>query len=411
MSEDTRPRQIAPAIEIELEHLLAAVNVPGLALAVVRAGQLEPPICCGIRDVRSPFQVDKDTVFDAASLSKPVFAHSVLQLIDDGVLSLDVPLAQYLPGYIHGDERAASITAAHVLSHSSGLPNWRGDDLPLKTYFAPGTRFSYSGEGFLYLQKAIEALTGEKLHEIADRLVFKPFGMTRSSFVWDWRFDPNRATPHDDFGRPRVSWKPGEGNAAATLQTTVADYARFLVNVFNGSRLRPDTSNSWLRSYLEVRHTKYVSLEPVAEDHPTGVAWGLGWGLEPNEGTFFHWGDNGAYKAFTVGSVRTHDALVCFMNGASGLALMPEIASNLMPGPRPSLDWLGYGRHDDPARRILRAAQIRGAAAVWSDIASLGESDREWVARGLIAAGLDEDALWLQERIKQSDGDPPPKPR
>jgi CubicO group peptidase (beta-lactamase class C family) len=107
MSEDTRQRQIAPAIETSLEHLLAAVDVPGLALAIVRAGELEPPICCSIRDARSPIQVDKDTVFDAASLSKPAFAHSVLQLIDEGVLSLDTPLAHYLPGYFQGDDRAA----------------------------------------------------------------------------------------------------------------------------------------------------------------------------------------------------------------------------------------------------------------------------------------------------------------
>jgi hypothetical protein len=291
------------------------------------------------------------------------------------------------------------------------LPNWRNDDLPLKTYFAPGTRFSYSGEGFLYLQKAVELLTGEKLHDLADRLVLKPFGMTRSSFVWEWRFDPNRATPHDDFGRPRVSWKPGEGNAAATLQTTAADYARFLLSVMDGSRLRPGTSRSWLLPHSEVRHAKPVLLERVAEDRSTGVAWGLGWGLEPSEGTFFHWGDNGACKAFTVGSAQTRDAFVCFMNGASGLALIPEIASTVMPGPRPSLNWLEYGRHDDPARRILRAARTHGAAAVWSDIeeAGLDGGDREWIARGLTAAGRDEDGHWLRQRNKQRDGNRSPQ--
>jgi CubicO group peptidase (beta-lactamase class C family) len=229
-----------------------------------------------VRDVRSPLSVDEDTVFDAASLSKPVFGHVVLQLADQGVLSLDAPLADYLPGYMPADERASSITAKQVLSHSAGLPNWRNDDLPLKTYFAPGERFSYSGEGFLYLQKATEALTGEKLHDLAERLVLQPFGMTRSRFVWDWRFDQNCATPHDDFGRPRVSWKPGEGNAAATLQTTAADYARFLLHVMNGSRLQPETSQLWLRPHIEVRHARPVSLEPEVEDVSTGVTWRLG---------------------------------------------------------------------------------------------------------------------------------------
>jgi CubicO group peptidase (beta-lactamase class C family) len=399
------------AAETTVERLLAAADVPGIASAVIRNAQIERTICCGVRDVRSPVPVNEDTVFDAASLSKPVFAHAVLQLADQGVLSLDAPLARYLPGYMPADERASSITAKHVLSHSAGLPNWRNDELPLKTYFSPGERYSYSGEGFLYLQKVVEAMTGEKLHILAERLVLGPFGMTRSSFVWDWRFDQNRAAPHDDFGRPAVAWKPGEGNAAATLQTTAADYARFLLRVMDGARLRPETAARWLRPHIEVRHRKPQSLEAEIQDVTTGVAWGLGWGLELDEGTFFHWGNNGSFKAFTVGSFQNRDALVFFMNGASGLSLMPEIVSALMPGHRPSLAWLGYGRHDAPVRRMLCAARTLGVAATWKEMedAGLGADDQLWIARGLIAAGLDQDGLWLRERINKvssTDSDP-----
>ena len=414
MAKDISEQRITPAVETTIARLLAATSVPGIALAVIRNGRLERTICCGVRDVRAAAPADEDTVFDAASLSKPVFAHAVLQLAAQGVLSLDVPLASYLPGYMPFDPRAAPITARHVLSHSAGLPNWRSDDLPLKTYFAPGERFSYSGEGFLYLQKAVEALTGEKLHTLAQRLVLQPFGMHRSGFVWDWRFDENRAAPHNDFGRPAVSWKPGEANAAATLQTTAADYARFLLHVLDGSRLSPDASREWLQPHIAVRrHATPQSLEPDGEDVATGVAWGLGWGLEPAEGTFFHWGNNGAFKAFTVGSVERRDALVCFMNGASGLALMPEVLATLMPGNRPSLTWLDYGRHDAPVRRLLRAARTRGAAAVWPEMteAGLTDADKFWIARGLMAAGMDDDATWLRTRIKQQTGDGPPQPR
>ena len=390
------------ADEATYEHLMAEVSVPGLTSAVIRGGQLERTICCGVRSVQSPVSVDEDTVFDAASLSKPVFAHVVLQLADQGHLSLDAPIASYLPGYVLADERAFSITAKHVLSHSAGLPNWRNDDFPLKTYFSPGERFSYSGEGFLYLQKAVEAVTGEKLHILAERLVLEPFGMTRSSFVWDWRFDPNRAYPHDDFGRPAVAWKPGEGNAAATLQTTAADYARFLLRVLDSSRLRSETARQWLRPYIDVRHAKPQHLGADATEVATGVAWGLGWGLEPAEETFFHWGNNGAFKAFTIGSMGRGDAIVFFMNGASGLSLMPELVTALLPGNRPSLAWLGYGRHDAPARRLMRAACTRGIAAVWKEMESacLGADDLLWIVRGLIAAGLDEDGRWLREKIR-----------
>ena len=364
-----------------------------------------------MRGGQSPVPVDEDTVFDAASLSEPVFAHAVLQLADQGLLSLEAPLTAYLPGYIPADERASLVTAKHILSHSAGFPNWRNDDLPLKTYFAPSERFSYSGEGFLYLQKAVEAITGERLHTLAERLVLASFGMTRSSFVWDWRFDPNRACPHDDFGRPAVGWKPGEGNAAATLQTTAADYARFLVRVLDGSRLRPETAELWLRPHVEVRHTRPQCLDSVVEDVATGVAWGLGWGLEPAEKTFFHWGNNGAFKAFTVGSVQSRYALVFFMNGASGLSLMPEIVSALMPGDRPSLAWLDYGRHDAPVRRLLRAARTRGAAAAWKDIkdSGLDADDLLWIARGLTADGLVDDDLWLREQIDRRTQETSPR--
>jgi CubicO group peptidase (beta-lactamase class C family) len=412
MANDTSAQHQEPLSEFMLAQLRAATDVPGIAASIIRNGQLKCTICSGVRDVRSPLLVDEATVFDAASLSKPVFAHAVLQLADQAVLSLDAPIADYLPGYLRPDALASSITARHVLSHSAGLPNWRNDRFLLKPYFPPGDRFSYSGEGFLYLQKAVEALTGEKLHGLAERLVLGPFGMTRSSFVWDWRFDQNRAAPHDEFGNPTVAWKPGEGNAASTLQTTAADYARFLLHVLDGSRLRPETSALWLRPHIEVRHAMPQSLDAEPQDVETGVAWGLGWGLEPNEETFFHWGNNGAFKAFTVGSVRSRDALVCFMNGASGLAMMPELLSALMPGTRPSLTWLDYGRHDAPIRVLFQQARLHGAAATWNAIrdADLSADEQLWIARGLIAAGRDEDGLWLRERVQQNIADSPAQP-
>lgn len=407
MANDTSERHLTSADGTSVEHLLAATDVPGIASVLIRDGRLERTICRGVRDVRSSAPIDENTVFDAASLSKPVFAHAVLQLADQGILSLDVPLVDYLPSYMPFDRRASSITAKHVLSHSAGLPNWRSDDLPVKTYFSPGERFSYSGEGYLYLQKTVEALTGEKLHSLADRLVLRPFGMTRSSFVWDWRFDENRAIPHDDFGRAAVSWKPGEGNAAATLQTSAADYARFLIQMLSGARLQPETSQLWLHPHMEVRHAKPVSLGFQVEDVATGVAWGLGWGLEPSEGTFFHWGNNGTFKAFTIGSVQRRQAFVAFTNGASGLSIMPELLSGIMPGIRPSLTWLDYGRHDAPVRGMLRAARTHGVAAVWKEMegAGLNADDRLWIARGLVASGLDEDAQRLRRQVEQSAGD------
>ena len=189
-----------PGQAADIEGLLWQYHVPGLAMAVL-SPDMEP--VCSAHGRRNRTQaVGSTTVFEAASLSKPVFAFIVLQLAGAGKLSLDAPLAAYSPAYIEHDPRAATITARHILSHTAGLPNWRNEEYPLKTYFAPGSRFSYSGEGYVWLQKAVEHVCGDPLERIAIRLVFEPLGMTRSSLVWQDRFEPDHAMPHAVDGTP-----------------------------------------------------------------------------------------------------------------------------------------------------------------------------------------------------------------
>ena len=85
-----------------------------------------------------------------------------------------------------------AVTVRQVLSHTTGLPNWRTAKQPLKTHFPPGEKFSYSGEAFLWLQRAVQVKTGESIDTLAQRLVFGPLRMRRSSFVWRPEFDCSR---------------------------------------------------------------------------------------------------------------------------------------------------------------------------------------------------------------------------
>src|SRR5690606_2819761 len=105
-------------------------------------------------------EVDTHTVFEAASLTKPLVSYIALQLAEEGLLDLEQPLHAICGSYVEGDERANGITATHVLTHTSGLPNIVGPETPLRTYFAPSERFSYGSSAFAWLQRAIEQLTG-----------------------------------------------------------------------------------------------------------------------------------------------------------------------------------------------------------------------------------------------------------
>ncbi len=120
---------------------MAAQRVAGLSLALIEGGRLAWIHAFGVRDAATGAPVTTEAVFPAASLSKPVFAYAVLKLCEQGALALDRSLSEYLPApYLPHEPRLAPVTARHVLSHSAGLPNWRGEGNPLRVYFEPGRR-------------------------------------------------------------------------------------------------------------------------------------------------------------------------------------------------------------------------------------------------------------------------------
>jgi CubicO group peptidase (beta-lactamase class C family) len=327
----------------ELEQLIPALmdsgGVTGLAMAIVSDRAIEWSRGFGVKSVETGELVDENTVFEAASLSKPVFAYAVLQLVDQGIIDLDTPIADYYEYAVTEDERYKRITPRIVLSHTTGFPNWRPREGQLTINFDPGTEFRYSGEGFGYLQLAVMDVTDETLQELTERLVFEPLGMTSSSYIWEERFDENLALPHGTNGELLEKREPRRGHAAATLHTTAVDFGRFVIALMNGAGLSDSTAVAMLTPQVEV---------------DSGVTWGLGIGLQDNEAgrAFWHWGDNLAYKAYTLTYPEQGVGMVWFTNSENGQSILESMLAHTAGGTHPAVTWLDYEQYNSPARQV-----------------------------------------------------------
>lgn len=325
----------------ELEALMREKKVPGLSFVIIENAEITVHMELGLKNTQEKDLIDKNTIFEAASLSKPVFTYGILKLVENGKLDLDKPLAEYLcyPD-ITNDQRKNSITTRMVLIHSSGFPNWRPKNEFLKIHFQPGERFSYSGEGFLYLQKVVENISGLFLEEYMQKNVFIPLGMTQSSFIWS--NDNKKATGHNADGNPNETRTEIPQNAAFTMHTTPLDYAKFVIAILKEVGLNSKTIHEMLRPQIKVQEGSTSSIENYTGQLSNSVSWSLGWGIQCTKmgNSFWHWGDNGGFKSFILGSKNSNNAIIIFTNGSNGLILISEIINKYMELPQPSLDWL-----------------------------------------------------------------------
>ena len=357
--------RVTARLERDLPELMKKADVPGLSIALIRNGAVVWHRGFGVKDSRTKEPVRDNTVFEAASLSKPVFAYAVMKLVDDGKFDLEKPLNQYLPGNydVGPDARLGQITARHVLSHTTGFPNWRGGDAVLKIFFTPGEKFSYSGEGFVYLSKVIEHITAEKFNDFMKRAVFDPLGMTNSSFVWQAGYDTQKTSRHNSLGEPSPQLKPSAPNAAASLHTTAEDYARFIAAVLNGAGLRKETLRRMLTPQIKVDKGGTNTISRPADKLSPNISWGLGFGLQvtPDGSSLWHWGDNGDAKAYFVAFERQKLGVVIFANCSNGLSFMPELIDEAIGGQQPALGWIRIESYESPRRLLLKDIAAHGA--------------------------------------------------
>jgi CubicO group peptidase (beta-lactamase class C family) len=336
-----RPKDRAPweaplaDLEKQIPELMAETKTPGLSIAIIRDAKLLWRRGFGVRNSASKEPVDHDTVFEAASVSKTVFAYAVMKLHEKGVIKLDTPLTKYTSArYLEGDPRLDLITARHVLSHTTGFQNWRSRKEPLKTHFTPGEKFFYSGEGYSYLQSVVTHLTGKvnpkdcarfeaglevcatDIDEYMKARVLGPLGMASSGYLWTDTLEKQMARGHNEKGEPtRIDRKP-TGPAVARyavaggLCTTPTDYARYLIEVIN-----PKRGDAYRLNKASLREM----LRPQVKINDS-MSQALGWQiLHTEKGDFIsHGGGNPGFSCFVVGSVARKSGLVAMTNADNG---------------------------------------------------------------------------------------------
>lgn len=310
-----------------LEGQLSAFDVPGIAIATLKRCEPDEAAVAGLASLDPPRAVTPLTVFEAASLSKPVFAWLVMRLVDEKRIDLDRPFAQTFDYARIPDKAAyAQLTPRMVLTHRTGLPNWVDGDThfpervtPVPFEHPPGTAYSYSGEAFQLLQTFVERRTGLTLQEL-------------------FQAHLGRWMPHSTFTRPlppgtqasrgyRSAKQAGGGRdmtnltdypmSAASLVTTAQDYARFLSLVCKREGLSRAAYDDMLRPQ---------ALMPRG-DAPFAASRGLSWVITDRGGTMrvSHTGSNGEYRAYAGFDPGSGDGVVMLTNGVNGRRLIDAL--------------------------------------------------------------------------------------
>lgn len=325
--------------KLDAARMLEVTRVPGVAVAGIKDA-LPFQLFAGVERAGGP-PVTARTRFPAASLSKPVFAWAVQNLAKQGKLDWNRPLKDYADLGLEGTAR--KITALHVLTHSTGLANWRFQpNQPLASTFEPGTRWQYSGDGFVLLQRVVEKIVAQPIAEYMRTAVLEPLDMKQSTFAWTPEIQNSAALGHDRQGAllerslafyerrnyetlQKAGLNPASAtyeqitaayqqnkqnfltvglspNMAGSLQTTVGDYAVFLAHVLKAAR------SADCKARVDVNRD---------------IAWAPGWGVDRSSKSpaLFHWGDGPGFKNFCWVQPARKSVLVFFTNGDSGAAL------------------------------------------------------------------------------------------
>ncbi len=291
------------------------LHVPGVAIAIVDAHGALLVSAFGYADASKHVRVEGSTVFEAASLGKPLFCYAVLHHSGGPAFDLDRPISDYLGSPVAADPAAATITARQLFSHTSGLV-FSAADHKRRLLFRPGSEWKYSGLGYLVVQHAVERLWREPLDQLVSETVTRRLGMAGTYYVSPRGEHATVAVGHDRQGHalPRIQWTTA--SAASSLRSSAVDYGRFVSAMLAGVRCGDEAATAMLKPQAVV-------------DRKLSLFWGLGWAVAKPHGdsVFLHWGSNPGFKSLALGAPVRNLGMVVMTNADNGL----ELATALVP--------------------------------------------------------------------------------
>ena len=342
---------------------MAEARVTGLQLAVFNDAQPAYVHSYGYRDASRTVAMDNDTVLQAASLSKSMFACIVLKLVEEGRFDLDTPIDEYLefPLYelenfrfdyvdLEQDERHTVITGRMLLTHTAGFRNYRffgDDDDKLLIHFDPGSQYHYSGEGIMLLQSIVEHATGETLVALSERYLFEPLEMTRTSYVWDDALADNAAV---GFGRDEEAYALDpqlDASAAYSAVISIHDFSRLITAIMNDTLMRADLNEAMITPQHRILTKQQFG--PDAFVIETGnthddieLSYGLGWNVirSPYGYAFIKEGNDTGFQHYSI-AFENGTGLVLLTNSDNGDTIFQYLNEELIGNIYTPWDWEG----------------------------------------------------------------------
>jgi CubicO group peptidase (beta-lactamase class C family) len=293
-------------------------DVPAVGIGIIENGDIKYLKVFG--ELKKGVPAPDNTIFNVASMTKPIVAMLTLKLVETGQWDLDEPLFTYwVDPDVTNDPLHKKLTTRHVLSHQTGFPNWRWmhPTKKLTIDFEPGTDYNYSGEGFVYLAHALENKFKRSLVQLSDSVLFKPLGMKDTRFYWDENMDESRfAFWHDVEGNlhEKATSRERGVNAGASLLSTVEDYCKFGIDVMNGAGLSVDLINDMIGTQV-TRKTHYDQ----------GLCWSVVRDLPEEEYALEHYGSDRGVKTQAVLLPKSKRGIVVLTNGDNGRNLYLKV--------------------------------------------------------------------------------------